>query len=95
LSGKPDVAPLRERAKSLLEFLNAKANRAYQPVEANLELIVARLKEGATDGQIRQVVAKKCREWGGDDKMAEYLRPATLFNRTKFAQYVGELVDAG
>jgi uncharacterized phage protein (TIGR02220 family) len=94
LSGKPDVAPLRDRAKGVLEFLNTKANRAYQPVEANLELILARLKEGATDVQLRQVVAKKCREWGTDEKMAEYLRPATLFNRTKFAQYVGELVSA-
>jgi uncharacterized phage protein (TIGR02220 family) len=94
LSGKPDVAPLRDRAKGVLDFLNTKANRAYQPVDANLELIVARLKEGATDVQLRQVVAKKCREWSTDEKMAEYLRPATLFNRTKFAQYVGELVSA-
>ena len=95
LSGKPDAAALKDRAKSVLEFLNAKTNRAYQPVAANLELIVARIKDGATDAQLRQVVAKKCREWAGDEKMAEYLRPATLFNRTKFAQYVGELVDAG
>jgi hypothetical protein len=31
----------------------------------------------------------------GDEKMNEYLRPATLFNRTKFAQYQGELVTTG
>jgi len=36
----------------------------------------------------------KCREWGADEKMEEYLRPATLFNATKFAQYRGKLADA-
>jgi uncharacterized phage protein (TIGR02220 family) len=91
LSGKPDAPALRDQAKQILQFLNAKAERNYQPVDANLEFIVARLKEGATEGQLRQVVAKKCREWGADEKMSGYLRPATLFNRTKFAQYVGEL----
>lgn len=82
----------RLEARAILDFLNEKTGRAYQPVDANLDLIVARLKDGATVTQCRQVIAKKTREWSGDEKMAEYLRPATLFNRTKFAQYVGELV---
>lgn len=90
LSGKPDVSP-RESARQILAFLNAKTGRNYQPVDANLEVIEARLKDGATEIQCRQVIAKKFREWGADEKMAEYLRPATLFNRTKFAQYQGEL----
>lgn len=94
-SGKPDMVSLRAKASEVLEFLNIKAGRQYQPVDANLELIVARLRDGATETQLRQVVAKKCREWGSDEKMAEYLRPATLFNRTKFAQYQGELGVSG
>ena len=97
LSGKPDDALLEKKnpkaeAHEILAFLNEKVGRNYQPVPANIDLIVARLKEGATAGQCRQVIAKKSREWSGDEHMAEYLRPATLFNRTKFAQYVGELV---
>lgn len=86
LSGKPDVA------KRVLDFLNSKTQRRYQPVKANLEMIEARLKDGATEQELMQVVAKKCREWAGDEKMSLYLRPATLFNRTKFAQYQGELL---
>ena len=78
-------------ARDLLAFLNEKARRRYQPVKANLEFITARLRDGATEQELRQVIAKKCREWAGDEKMALYLRPATLFNRTKFAQYQGEL----
>jgi uncharacterized phage protein (TIGR02220 family) len=87
LSGKPD-------ALAILQFLNEKTGRRYQPVKANLEMIAARLADGATPEELRQVVAKKCREWQGDEKMEIYLRPATLFNRTKFAQYQGELVHA-
>lgn len=104
LSGTPDASPPaaepskpnpKAEAREILEFLNAKVGRAYEPVDANLELIVARLREGATAAKCRQVIVKKSREWAGDEKMSEYLRPATLFNRTKFAQYVGELVANG
>ena len=78
-------------ARSLLVFLNEKTGRNYQPVKANLDMIVARLKEGATERQCRLVILRKFHDWGNDEKMTEYLRPATLFNRTKFAQYVGEI----
>ena len=33
----------------------------------------------------------KTAEWKGDAKMCKYLRPETLFNRTHFASYQGEL----
>ena len=84
MSGKPDP-------KAILIFLNEKTGKKYQPVKANLNLISARLKEYSED-QLRQVIAKKCREWGTDDKMAQYLTPKTLFNATNFANYAGELV---
>jgi uncharacterized phage protein (TIGR02220 family) len=78
-------------AIQVLSFLNEKTGRQYEPGPANLELILARLKEGATPDDLRAVIAKKCREWAGDEKMNQYLRPKTLFNRTNFAQYRGEL----
>lgn len=92
LSGKPDPGP-RKIAKQVLEFVNAKTGRNYRPVDANLRLIEARLKE-YPEQTLRQVVAKKCREWGKDEKMSEYLRPKTLFNATNFANYAGEITDA-
>jgi uncharacterized phage protein (TIGR02220 family) len=85
-------AELKSQALEVIEFLNQKTGRVYRPVDTNLKLIMARLKSGATVMDCRQVIAKKTREWKGDAKMAEYLRPATLFNATKFEQYVGELV---
>lgn len=84
--------PLPQTAKELLAFLNTKTGRNYPPVKTNIEMLVARLKEGYTPKQVRQVIAKKCAEWETDEKMAMYLRPKTLFNRTNFANYVGELV---
>lgn len=74
----------------VLNFLNEKTGRNYQPVKSNLSMIKARLKEYSIT-QLNQVIAKKCRDWGADEKMEPYLRPATLFNATKCAQYVGEL----
>lgn len=97
---KPSIPPLALRtafkvtAIEVLKFLNEKTGRSYEAVPANLDLIVARLKDGATPEDLRAVVAKKCREWQGDDKMDTYLRPKTLFSRTNYAQYRGEIPNA-
>lgn len=104
LSGSsPDAAPsdpkaqktriLRAKAVELLAWLNTKTGRNFEPVPANVDPIVARLKEGFAPEIVRQVIAKKCREWGTDEKMADYLRPKTLFNATNFANYAGEIVS--
>lgn len=81
----------KEQAAEVLNFLNLKSGKSYRLVEANLEPIRMRLKSGVTVDDMKSVIALKCREWGNDEKMASYLRPATLFNRTKFEQYLGEL----
>jgi uncharacterized phage protein (TIGR02220 family) len=87
----PAKKKLSEACLEVLEFLNVKTGRRYRPVKSNITMIAARLKEGATVQECRQVIAMKCREWGTDEKMATFLRPATLFNAEKFAQYQGEL----
>jgi uncharacterized phage protein (TIGR02220 family) len=85
---------LKSQAIEILQFLNKKTGRIYRPVDTNLKLIIARLKTGVTVMDCRQVIVKKTREWKGNPKMAEYLRPATLFKEDKFEQYLGELVLA-
>lgn len=102
MSGKPDVAPLKSQnleiknqAIEVLNFLNEKTGRVFRPVDTNLKLITARLKSGATVQDCKCVIAKKRRDWIGDEKMSSYLRPATLFNATKFEQYLGELIPDG
>ena len=82
-------------AVAVLEFLNEKTGRRFEPVSANLNFIIARFKEGATRKACFQVIAKKFRDWSEKDGMLQYMRPATLFNKTKFWQYEGELLKQG
>jgi len=84
---------LRIKAISILRFLNQKTGRSYRETDTNLDFIISRLKSNATVDDCRSVIAKKCREWKDNPKMNEYLRPATLFNKTKFEQYYGELIQ--
>jgi uncharacterized phage protein (TIGR02220 family) len=78
-------------AKQILTFLNETAGRNYQPVDGNLDFIRARLKDGATVEECKTVVTMKYHEWRDDPKSAKWIRPATLFNKSKFAQYQGEI----
>lgn len=79
-----------EQAKTCLDYLNQKTGRNYKPVQANLNLIMSRMREGATLDECKAVIDAKCGAWMTDPKMRDYLRPATLFNASKFASYAGE-----
>jgi len=89
LASLQDRRERRETACRLIDFLNEKTGRSYRKVEANLRLIIARLDDGASEANCRGVIARKVREWHGTE-MVQYLRPETLFNRTKFESYLGE-----
>ena len=84
---------LGQEAKEILYFLNEKTGKSYRAVETNLLFIKSCLKTCATLAECRGVIARKVRQWKGTE-FEKYLRPATLFNRTKFEQYLGEK-DAG
>ena len=99
LSGKPDdSSPQVKIPKTgttdeleILDYLNRQTGRAYRPVRANLDPIKARLKDGVTVLQIKEVIFDRVKTWSTDERMRPYLRPKTLFNRTNFEQYLGEL----
>lgn len=77
-------------ARRLLGELNSRAGRNFKAVEAHLRLIKARINEHGEE-VLRTMIVMKCREWKNDPKMSEYLRPGTLFNATKCADYVGRV----
>lgn len=79
------------KEKKIIEELNLQSGKKFKPTPANLKFITARLKEGHSLDDIISVISMKVREWKNDPKMFKYLRPATLFNATKFNQYVGEI----
>jgi uncharacterized phage protein (TIGR02220 family) len=82
----------QSEAIEVLNFLNDKANKAYEADYDNLKWIKARLKDGIDVDTCRQVIVKKCRLWRDDKKMNVYLRPSTLFSKDNFPKYKGELV---
>ncbi len=86
-----------EQATEVINFLNHKTGRRYPARNptgnptANSEVVMHRLKEGYTLEDCKSVIAKKCREWAHDEKMSRYLTPETLFRRSNFERYIGEL----
>jgi uncharacterized phage protein (TIGR02220 family) len=85
-------AEYRKQAEEVIAFLNEKAGRKFDLNGANAGHVIARLRDGETVEDMRSIIARKCRDWRGDEKMNKFLRPETLFNRTKYASYKGELV---
>jgi uncharacterized phage protein (TIGR02220 family) len=77
----------------VIDYLNKKANKKFRPVESHLRLIRARLKEGYTVEEMKQVIDMKVSDWLTDKERNQYLRPSTLFNCEKFNNYVGNLAS--
>lgn len=74
----------------VIDYLNQKAGTAYRATtKANSSLILARHKEGATLEDFKAVIDRKCAEWLHDGRMAQYLRPKTLFAAQNFDSYLG------
>jgi uncharacterized phage protein (TIGR02220 family) len=75
-------------SRVLLHTLNELSGRKFREVSSSLEMIDARLSEpDVTLDGCRQMVARQVRLWKDDPKMAEFMRPETLFNKTKFNSY--------
>ena len=85
LSSKPDIA------EKVIQYLNDKTGRSFRAVPSQTKFIEARIAEGATPQDLIAVINRKCMEWLDDPKFSQYLRPSTLFNATKFNDYVGQL----
>jgi uncharacterized phage protein (TIGR02220 family) len=80
-----------DAGKEVIDYLNHKTGSNYQPVPSNTKLVLDRIKEGRTVGEIKAVIDRQCLEWPPGHKQYKYLRPATLFNATKFNNYFGQL----
>lgn len=74
-------------AKMVLSYMNEIGNRKFTPIKANLEMIQARLKEGHTPEECKQVIDTK---WADKDFDKKYFRPTTLFRPSKFEGYLNE-----
>lgn len=83
-SGKTDRIPYSE----IVAHLNQATGRNYRhTTKKTRSLITGRFNEGFTLQDFKAVVDDRVRRWQHDLKMAEYLRPETLFG-TKFEGYL-------
>lgn len=85
---KASKASLAEGALKLLGEINAVTGRDFRPVDSNLSIIKARLREpGVTVEGCVAMIRRQAAKWLPDTRMAEYVRPATLFGKEKFDGY--------
>lgn len=94
MSGKRDKIPYQEIIEDLNKRRNAKKPYSSE-VEAHRKHIRARWGElsGTEEEKLAifiYVNTVKCAQWLDDEKMSQYLRPSTLYNRDKFHGYAGQ-----
>ena len=75
----------------IFSYLNLRTGKKFTGrSKAQKQHIIARLKEGYTVEEFKQVIDNKVAAWGHSEKMAMYLRPETLFG-TKFETYLNDV----
>lgn len=80
------------KVAEVVQALNDETGSHYRPTsKATMRHVLARLREGFTVEDCKEVIRKKSQEWGGTD-MAKYLRPETLFG-SKFEGYLNAPED--
>lgn len=87
--GRSEPPPLTDSMRRVIARLNELTQSSYKPeAKDTRRLIHARMAEGYTEDDLMAVVEHKARQWLGDDEMARFLRPETLFRASKFEGYL-------
>lgn len=76
-------------AEEIINYLNLRAGRRYKNIPVHTKLINARAAEGYDIDDFKYVIDVKCEEWKGTT-MDKFLRPATLFQASKFDGYLNQ-----
>lgn len=75
--------------RQTIDYLNLKANTRYKYTSTKYKKALhARVEEGFTLDDFKEVIDKKCAEWMGTE-WEKFLRPETLFG-TKFEGYLNQ-----
>jgi uncharacterized phage protein (TIGR02220 family) len=77
----------RLTAENVIEYLNIICGTTFKKNGSNIDIIVSRISEGFTISDFKLVIDKKTEDWKGSDYQ-KYLRPITLFAKTKFENYL-------
>jgi uncharacterized phage protein (TIGR02220 family) len=89
-----ETTRLRAAAREVYDHLNAVTGRSFRPSfkakSSPASMLVARLREGYTVEDCKRVIDNMASAWGDDPKMADYLRPSTLFAASHFDDYLNQ-----
>ena len=79
-----------EEIAEIVKYLNEKTKKNYRASSGKTrDAIKARFQDDFTVDDFKKVIDNKVVSWGKDPKMAQFLRPSTLFG-TKFEEYLNE-----
>lgn len=74
----------------IVSYLNSRVGSSFKAsTDKTKRMINARLKEGFTVEDFKQVIETKAEEWENDPKFCKFLRPETLFSN-KFESYLNQ-----
>ena len=79
-------------AEEVIHHLNDKVGSSFTKKGNNIQLIIARAREGYKMEDFKKVIDNKANDWVGTD-WQKYLRPLTLFSKTKFDNYLNTTND--
>jgi len=76
-----------EHSRIALHWLNEKSGKHFRELDCNLGVISQRLREpGVSLDGVKLMIERQCKLWMGTSQQ-EYLRPETLFGKSKFDNY--------
>jgi len=81
---------LTAMAKQVIDHLNERTGSHYKYSASSMKGIKARLEDNFTVEDCFTVIDKKSDEWIDDPKMAQFLRPITLFRPSNFESYLNQ-----
>ena len=84
---KPVSKEIKIQAQKVIDYLNQKVGSSYTIQGSNLDLIKGRIEEGYVLADFITVIDKKYEDWKGSD-YEKFLRPLTLFAKSKFENYL-------
>ncbi len=89
---KPLSKETKILAQKVIDYLNHKIGSSFTLKGNNLDLISGRIEEGYVYSDFVNVIDKKYEDWKGSD-YEKYLRPLTLFAKSKFENYLNANYD--
>ncbi len=88
---KTNNCTLKKEAIKIIEFLNKVSGKNFRKVETNYKPVIALLKDGFSSSDIKNVIRRKSRSSFKEGEWRMYLRPETLFRKSKFESYFAEI----